>query len=219
VLEPGQVVAGYDGSQEGVRQIRIDQSGDTSRISGLRTGETPNFLGLCPRFCPDRRCLRLDGPHLSGRPGLLQECPSGLPPNERYRQPVSTAFVPKKGSGRNLSESTVPFPGGSCVMITSSTRVMESIMTHARETDKSPNSCSQSHPDSASNSPPPQHDCSPPPQHDCGGDAYHASLVSVAVQGDLHPLSLSADLGAIAHVGDLLSAQVSVDIGHDCFHV
>jgi hypothetical protein len=56
--------------------------------------------------------------------------------------------------------------------------------------------------------------------HNCGGgEAHPASIVSADVHSDIHALNISANLDAVAHVGDLLSAQVALDIGHDCFHV
>jgi hypothetical protein len=78
---------------------------------------------------------------------------------------------------------------------------------------RTPTCNSQSHPNSASNS--------SPPQHDCGGDAQHgvsADLGAVAHVGGLSAqvaldIGHSADLGAVAHVGGL-SAQVALDIGH-----
>jgi hypothetical protein len=55
--------------------------------------------------------------------------------------------------------------------------------------------------------------------HDGGGDSHPASIVSADIHGDLHAVNVSADLGAVAQVGDLLSLQVALDIGHDCFHI
>jgi hypothetical protein len=91
-------------------------------------------------------------------------------------------------------------------------------MRHGTDTVRSDcpeNSGSASCPASAPNS----GSSGSPPQHDCGGDTHLASMVSAQVHADLHPLSISADLGVVAHVGDLLGAQVALDIGHDCFHV